>query len=69
VVQHRLIEIVRDHPGLYGKPRHDGPGQNARSGSCLQHTLWLGAGDPLGEIARIGLENERDEEPVIEFGN
>ena len=56
MIEHRLVEIGRHHAGVRGKPRCDGSRQDAGSGSRLQQILWLDAGDPLGEVARIDFE-------------
>ena len=69
LIEHRLIEIGRHDASALGKARSDGARKDAGAGSRLQQVLRLGAGDPVGEIARVGFEDQRDEEPLVKRGN
>ena len=64
-----MIEIGRHDASALGKARSDGARKDAGAGSRLQQVLRLGAGDPVGEIARVGFEDQRDEEPLVKRGN
>ena len=67
VIEHRLVEVGRHDANLRGKPRGECPGDDAGARGRLQQILWINAGDPLGQIARVGLENEGNEEAVVDF--
>src|SRR5438552_1578778 len=53
-VKHWLIEIGSDHPATSRKMRCDGAGKNTGARGRLQQILRPGAGNPLGQIPRIG---------------
>ncbi len=68
-IEHRLIEIGCDDARILGKPRRDGARQHAGAGGGFQDMPGLHAGDPAGEVGRVGLEDQRDQEPIVYFGN
>ena len=68
-VEHRLIEVGRDHARAFGKPRRDGARQHAGAGGGFQHVLRGGRGDPAGQVERVRLEDQRDQEAVVDFGD
>ncbi len=67
MIEHRRIEIGGDDARVGRKPRCDRACKNSGSGGRLQHVARAGLGQSLGEVARIGLEDEGNQEPIVDF--
>ena len=58
MIKHRLVEIGRYDARVYRNPRSHRSRQNSSTRGRFQHILRLGFGYPLGQIERIGFEDE-----------
>ena len=67
--QHRLVQVGRRDAAVGGQLRRQCPGENPGARRRLQHPGRLRFCDAAGEVARIGLEDEGDHQPVVHFRN
>jgi hypothetical protein len=67
MIEHRLIEIGCHDARLRGKPRRHRSGQDAGAGGRFQYVARFKAGQPLGEVTRVGFKDEGNQDPIVDF--
>jgi hypothetical protein len=67
MIQHGLVEVGRQDPRARGKHHGKRAGQHAGAGGGFQDIVRLDRGHPRREVARIRLEDERNQEAVVDF--
>ena len=65
-VEHCLVEIAGGDGNPGGEAPRQGPGDDPRPGGDLQQRPLPQIGEPVGEVGRIRLEDQRPEEAIIE---
>ena len=67
MIEHRLIEVGCHNARLCGKPRCHRSRQDTGSGGRFQDFPGFNPGEPLGEVARVRLEDEGNQESIVGF--
>src|SRR5262249_16873580 len=67
MIEHRLIEVGGHDARLRRKPRCDRSRQDTGSRGRFQDLPRFNPRQPLGEVARVRLEDERNQEPFVGF--
>jgi hypothetical protein len=66
-VEHGLVEIGGDERRRFRQDRPHGPGDDAGAGGDLEHALGRALCDAPRQIVRVGREDQRDEDLVVEL--